>query len=145
MTIRLLDKDGKLNPEFIREAKLAEQETETLIAERINLSIMLTGGVYLLSDAEKILYVGETACFAVRIASHYADARIPFSRVEIIPQNDIKKRVHLEEVLIRKIRPPYNNQVRSGTTRNFKNQYKKPGYVSTFDKSNMVDPEFDGE
>ena len=125
-------------------------ETDELIKGRINLSIIMCGGVYLLSDTERILYIGETGCFAQRVSTHLADGRIPFSKVEVIYMRDSAvERVRLEQTLIRKFQPPYNSKgarygvVRHGAVRNIENQYRKAGYESSLDKCAIVDPEFD--
>jgi len=119
-------------------------KNDDLLKGRVNLSLMMCGGVYLLSNSERVLYIGETICFAQRIASHLAEGRIPFGRVEVIYMSDPMARIDLEQTLIGRFQPPYNRHMRrGGDNRNVGNQFAKPGYVSTMDKANIIDPEFD--
>ena len=130
--------------DVLAEIERAENEPQRALANKTNASLILCGGVYFLLDEDLLLYIGETGCFSSRIANHLADKRIPFNRVEVIIEQDVIKRVRLEQALIYKFNPSYNSRgVRHGTVRNIGNQFRAADYQSSFDKSNMIDPEFD--
>jgi len=109
----------------------------------IDMSLMLCGGVYILENEDGILYVGETHCFCQRISSHLMDRRIPFSSVRVIWEDDANKRLELETMLIAKFSPPHNRRDQGPKNKNFNNVFRKPGYQSALDKSNLIDTEFD--
>jgi hypothetical protein len=140
--MRLTNADGTLRSDLLAGPSLDEIEQG-----RFNLSAIICAGVYLLIDAEaRVLYIGETICFAVRIAQHKNEGKILFSRVEAIISSNASERVALEARLIEKYKPRYNkwlNNHERGTARNTNDQFRKPGYESTFDKHDIVDPEFD--
>lgn len=138
--------EEKLNiDELLQWEKEAEERLKDRLDARANLTSMLLGGVYLLMNDERVLYVGETRCFARRVTQHLSDNRIPFGRIEVIIEFDDLKRISLERDLIKKFEPPYNGKGNANVPVN-KRHYRRNRARQDFIESREfggIDPEFD--
>jgi len=141
--------DGKLNPAMFGSEKITRDrliETTTCLVEgSINLSVIITGGVYILLAVDRVLYVGQTACLASRIGNHF-HSEIPFSRIEFIPLADEKARLELERQLIVRFNPPLNKTMRHRAFNRSKDANPRPygDYSGGRGKGHgLIDTEFD--
>jgi hypothetical protein len=64
------------------------------------------GGVYALYQGQRLVYIGHTANFRVRLHAHRR--RFHFDGVKLAPIEDRKERKRLERRLLLRLRPPLN-------------------------------------